>query len=101
MSTLIQLAGRPDITEVLALILEELDCAENAHPKWPDDLVHAAAVVTEEAGELLKEANNVQFGHKGSTMDEVKNEAIQTGAMAIRFLLNMHKVPAHQELVNG
>lgn len=60
-------------------LIKELRRAEQIHPDWPEDLIHAAAIVSEEAGELVKAANQ---GDKVS----MKREAIHTGAMVIRFL---------------
>jgi len=68
-------------------ILLEIDRAEQLHPKWPDDLVHAVAIVSEEAGELVRAANRVQF--EEASMGEVIDEAVQVGAMVFRLLKNI------------
>lgn len=67
-------------------ILEELERAETKHPAWPSDPIHAAAVVQEECGEMVKAA--VQYVYEGGEEKALLVEAIQTGAMAIRFLKN-------------
>lgn len=44
----------------------------------------------EESGELGKAVNEAVYEPHKSTPDDVKAEAIQTAAMAIRFLRSMH-----------
>ena len=46
------------IEAILGLVMAEIDRAEKLHPVWPTDLVKAAAIPAEEAGELLKAAND-------------------------------------------
>lgn len=74
---------RPDI---VGEILKELERAESIHPEWPDDPIHAAAIMMEEAGEVVKAVNDAV--EKGSDTDDCKMEAIHTAAMCIRFLKN-------------
>jgi hypothetical protein len=80
-----------DSPEVLLCqeILEELQRAENIHPNWPTDPVHAGAILAEEAGEVVKAINNVVTKHKGES--DYATEAIQCAAMCIRFLKNIDK----------
>jgi hypothetical protein len=75
-----------NINDAFRRITDELDRAEKIHPEWPRDIVYQAAIVTEEAGELLKAALDHKEG-KGPSDDIIK-EAVQVGAMAIRFLKN-------------
>lgn len=63
----------------------ELRRAETKHPGWPSDPVHAAAVVAEESGELVKAAMEYYFEDKAPSL--MYNEAVETAAMAIRFLV--------------
>lgn len=65
-------------------ILLELERAENKFPSWPDDLIHAAAIVGEESGELIRAA--LQYRYEGGVVEEAEKEAVQVGAMAVRFL---------------
>ena len=44
------------IEAILGLVMAEIDRAEKLHPVWPADIVKAAAIPAEEAGELLKAA---------------------------------------------
>ncbi len=76
----------------LSLILLELERAESKHPVWPNDLVHAVGIMAGEAGECLKAANHYREGRQTEGKDSLlvaECEAIQTGAMAVRFLINM------------
>ena len=57
------------------------------YPTWPTDLVHAAAVAVEEAGEVLKAANDLQWHGKAAREDVVK-EAVQMIAMGFRLVLD-------------
>ena len=69
---------------ILESVITELDMARVKWPDWPVDPVHAAAVVSEEAGELVQAAND--FCYSGGDLDRMKAEAIQTVAMGLRFL---------------
>jgi NTP pyrophosphatase (non-canonical NTP hydrolase) len=73
----------------IELIFAELRKAEEKYPGWPDDPVHAVAVLVEEAGEAMKEALDVYYKKKESR-DLVK-ELAQTGAMAIRALIHLQE----------
>lgn len=74
---------------ILESFLQELERAEAKHPAYPPDPIHAAAILAEEAGEVVKAA--LQFTYEGGTLVDMEKEAIQTGAMAIRFLKNLHR----------
>ena len=75
------------LADLFEEVLAELDRATAIY-NWPEDLVHQAAIVSEESGELVKAVNNYYWHLKGSKKD-IKEEAIQTAAMAIRFILNL------------
>lgn len=87
------LLDKLSINELVAvgLVLNELIAAKRQWPDWPTDLIHAAAVVAEEGGELLKAANDARY--KGSDPDLCKAEAEQTAVTAIRFIANYPLVP--------
>jgi NTP pyrophosphatase (non-canonical NTP hydrolase) len=72
---------------IIADIMMELGRAEEEHPDWPEDMVHKAAIVVEEAGELLRAA--LQYTDEGGSIEDVRMECIQTAAMCIRFLNNL------------
>ena len=59
------------------------------HPDWPTSPIHQAAIVTEEAGELLQASLN-HNEHKGSKKAMI-TEAIHTAATVIRFLKNIEE----------
>lgn len=84
------------IHEIIQGILAELTRAEHLYPVWPGvghrgDHVWAAAILTEEAGEVLKAALDFQ-AHGRSGVAHMRHEVIQAGAMAVRFLLNLDAV---------
>lgn len=87
----------PAEVTALGLILNELWTAKNAWPEWPKDQVHAAAVVSEEAGELVRAVNNHHY--KGSPFQIARDEAMQTGAMAIRFIAHAPVEAPNGELI--
>jgi hypothetical protein len=65
-------------------VSEEVERARAKHPIWPTDILHAAAIVAEESGELMRAA--VQHRGEGGTLEACDKEAIQTAATCIRFL---------------
>ena len=76
------------IMDILDKFHAEMKRAERKHPGWPTDPVHAAAVLQEEAGELVQAA--LQFTYEGGSAEHMREEAVQVGAMALRFLLNAY-----------
>ena len=75
--------------EHIAVILHELKhCFVNhSDDSWPwksFDFVHQTAVMTEEAGEAVRAANNMREG-KGDQM-ALYNELAQTAAMCLRIM---------------
>jgi len=73
--------------DVLSLT-EELRRAEDLHPEWPTDLIHQIAIMSEEAGEVVQAANNLIM-HKEGSIEDVRNELVQTGSMVLRCLKNL------------
>ncbi len=74
------------LNAILPEVVDELCRAQALHPEWPEDPVHAAGIVIEEAGELMQACLDKTYG--GKHADKVRAEAIQTTAMGLRFLLN-------------
>jgi len=76
-----------DVQHRLIQIAHEFQRATEKHPKWcgADDIIHGAAVVAEESGELVRAALMAQY--ENGSIVEMQKEAVQTGAMALRFLL--------------
>ena len=102
--------------EVLALITEELTKAEAKHPVWPENRLRQVAIIVEEAGEVLQAALNiieteealvkrelagydVTLAYNGMARleEQLQKEVAQTGAMAVRWLINRHPLYANAE----
>lgn len=64
--------------------------AEKVHPYWPKDIVHAVSIMNEEAGESIRAALNHVY--HGESIQEVKDELIQTGAMVVRCLEHLEEL---------
>jgi len=85
------------------------------HPHWPTDRLRQVAILAEEAGEVLQAALNIieaeeavadpsrrntayevtlQYNRLERMEESLIKEAAQTGAMALRFLLNYHPLYA-------
>lgn len=75
--------------QTLDEVLAELNRAMEKFPTWPTDPLHALAVLGEEYGELNKEVLQLTYEPHKSSPAAVREEAIQTAAMAIRFLLSL------------
>lgn len=69
-------------------VLTELIAAKGKHPSWPVDPIHAAAILGEEYGELTKALVECIYEYPRSTVGEVRSEAVQVAAMALRWLEN-------------
>lgn len=74
--------------EPVACVLAEVAKATAKFPTWPTDPLHALAVLGEEFGELTQAVLQSTYEPHKSTPDDVKTEAIQTAAMAMRFLMS-------------
>ena len=51
---------------------------------WPTDIIHQAAVIAEEAGEVVQSANNFVYG--AASKEKIKEEVIQTIVTCLRYL---------------
>lgn len=88
-----------DHDAILAAVRAEIERATARWPGWPDDPVHAAAIVAEEAGELVQASIDFSYSlpdcaitgrnRRRVAYANMRTEAIQTAAMAIRFLRGM------------
>ncbi|ENG5503503.1 TPA: hypothetical protein ACPZN0_002442 [Yersinia enterocolitica] len=76
---------KPTSTE----IIDEAIRASSIHPDWPTDALHAVSILTEEAGELMKAT--IEYHYNNGDKEAIRQEAIQTAAMALRVLLNIDK----------
>lgn len=70
----------------LVTIMDQISYAEKKHPNWPKDIIHGAAIVGEESGELTQAA--LQYEYEKGQYYKIHKEAIQVAAMAIRLLKN-------------
>ena len=71
-----------------------LDLAEKVHPQWPNDIIHAAAIIAEESGELMQACLNYVYSDGG--LKEIEDEAMSVAAMVHRFMLHF---PEYYEFV--
>lgn len=70
-------------------ILKEVERATLKFPTWPTDPLHALAILGEEYGELTKAVLQWTYEPHKTSLDEIRIEAIQTAAMALRFALSL------------
>ena len=75
------------LDEALRFVKLEMEEAERVWPVWPQDVIHQAAIVGEEAGELIEAA--VSLTYDQGTAGAIRDEAIHTAAMALRLLLHL------------
>jgi hypothetical protein len=79
------------------LVVEEIQRAEAKFPTWPDDPLHAVAIIGEEFGELQKAVLERAYESSSSEPEkrvlkcEILDEAVQVAAMALRFIMSMDK----------
>jgi NTP pyrophosphatase (non-canonical NTP hydrolase) len=74
-----------------ALALQEVERATLKFPEWPTDPLHAVAVLGEEFGELTKATLQAVYEPHKSTMADVREEAVQCAAMALRFIMSLDR----------
>ena len=75
----------------MRLIWNEYARARNLYPDWPQNMVLGAATALEEAGEALKEVNNLVQHGKGS-IEEIRKESVEAATMWIRFLVESNEL---------
>jgi hypothetical protein len=86
-----QRASAIQLSDVLKPILAELERAIRKFPTWPTDPIHASKILDEEVGELSKAVLQATYEPHKSGPAEVKAEAIQAAAMAIRFIASLDR----------
>ena len=77
--------------QALLDVLHELGRATAKFPTWPTDPLHAIAVIGEEFGELTKDALQLTYEPHKTTPANLRAEAIQTAAMALRFAISLDR----------
>jgi len=73
--------------QVIEDVFAELRRAEKLYPSWPDDVVHGAAIVGEEAGSVLKAA--LDYYYRRGSFENLRRELTHVTAMGLRFLLHI------------
>jgi len=73
-----------DYDEIMCLVRNEVLTAKEKHPLWPHDIIHQAAIVGEEAGELIQAT--VQHVYEGGDVHNIQTEAVHTIATCVRLL---------------
>ncbi len=73
--------------EAINILCMALNEADKKHSEWYSDIIHCAAVLNEEAGEAIKAALN--YTYEDSSLDDFIYEVAQSGAMAIKILMNL------------
>jgi hypothetical protein len=79
--------------QIFAAVRTELARARAKYPAWPQDMIHAAAIGSEEDGEVTKAVNNFCWGHGLDGWRDIEKEAIQAIAMKVRFLADGEYTP--------
>lgn len=75
--------------EIWRDVLAEVERATRKFPTWPTDPLHAVAVLGEEFGELTKAVLQTVYEPHKVKDGELRTEAVQTAAMALRFLSSL------------
>lgn len=91
---------------VIEEVQAELQRATAKSPTWPTDPLHALAVLGEEYGELNKAMLQRTYEPHKSSIADVRMEAIQTAAMALRLVMSLdaydyRKSPQHSQGASG
>ena len=71
-------------------IKAELERAKKLHPNYPTDIFKQLAIMQEEAGEVTKAVYDNWA--KGTPIEDVETELIQTAAMCVRMLESINRI---------
>jgi NTP pyrophosphatase (non-canonical NTP hydrolase) len=77
--------------KVVEEVGREVARATSKFPSWPSDPLHALAVLGEEYGELTKAMLQLTYEPDKTSAGEVRKEAIQTAAMALRLAMSLDR----------
>lgn len=72
-------------------VMLEVERATTKFPTWPTDPLHALAVLGEEFGELNKAMLQLTYEPHKTSAAQVREEAIQTAAMALRLVASLER----------
>ena len=73
-------------------LFAELRRAEAKFPGWPRDLIHGAAIVAEESGELVQAALQATYNEpRDYDLTHAYKEATQVAAMGLRMMLALNR----------
>lgn len=76
------------VDQIVADIFKEISAAQEKHGTLPDDLIHCAAIISEETGELCQ--STLRYEYEGrTTVSLIYAEACQVAAMAILLMLRL------------
>ena len=79
------------LNQLLVEVTAELTRACSKFPTWPTDPLHALAVLGEEYGELNKSMLQLCYEPHKTSAEDVREEAMQTAAMAIRLAISLDR----------
>jgi NTP pyrophosphatase (non-canonical NTP hydrolase) len=82
--------------QIVDEILSEVRRATEKFPTWPTDPLHALAILGEEYGELTKEMLQLTYEPHKTSPEEIRKEAIQTAAMALRLAMSLDRYEYQQ-----
>ena len=90
------------LDEAMDAVRAEVAKATEKFPLWPTRIIDAGNVVAEGAGELSKACLQATYEKHKIADGDVQMEAIQTGAMAVRFLMSIDRYdcsegPQHEQ----
>ena len=72
------------------IIEAELNRAKEKHPDWPTEIFKQLSIMQEEAGGVTKAVNEYCLLNRGS-LQEVKDELVQTAAMCMRMIESLEE----------
>lgn len=72
--------------QIIEIMLRAVSESEVKHPAWPEDIIHAAAIVSEESGELVQAS--LQYIYESANPVCIQKEAVHTLVTAFRLLKN-------------
>lgn len=78
------------MNKILNKIKNELERAKELHPDFPESIVGMVAIMAEEAGEAIREANRIEDDGTGD-VEALRTELIQTAAMCVRCLERLER----------